>query len=53
MINISLAQDYHKRAKLRFKVLTQFLEEGDFADTVRISQEIVELIEKALLIRAT
>lgn len=51
MINLNLAQDYYKRANLRLKVLKQFLEEEDFADVIRVSQEIVELVEKALLIK--
>ncbi|MCX7726836.1 MAG: HEPN domain-containing protein [Chitinispirillaceae bacterium] len=46
-----LITDYLKRAKLRFKILPQFLSENDYADVIRISQEIVELIEKAIVIK--
>ncbi len=51
MTNKELADDYIKRAKLRFKILEEFLKEKDYADVIRISQEIVELIQKSILIR--
>ncbi|MCX7817479.1 MAG: HEPN domain-containing protein [Syntrophales bacterium] len=51
MTSKALAEDYIKRAKIRFKVLEIFLKEKDYPDIIRISQEIVELIEKAILIQ--
>jgi len=50
MVNLALAEDYIKRAKLRLKVLEEFFKEEDYADVIRISQEIVELAQKAMLI---
>jgi len=51
MISKELAQDYIKRAKLRFKVINEFLKEKDYADVIRICQEIVELAQKSILIK--
>ncbi|MEJ5283719.1 MAG: HEPN domain-containing protein [Brevinematales bacterium] len=50
MVNKALAKDYFKRAKIRFNVLQTYMKERDYADVIRESQEIVELIQKALLI---
>lgn len=46
-----LYKDYVKRARLRYKILPQLIEENDYADVIRISQEIVELVEKAVLLK--
>lgn len=45
-----LAEDYFKRAKIRRKIIFELLKEKDYADVVRESQEIVELVLKGLLI---
>jgi len=50
MVNKELAEDYIKRAKIRFRLLKEFLNEKDYADVIRVSQEIVELVQKAILI---
>ncbi len=49
MVNISLAKSYYGRAKIRAEILNEFMKRKDFADVVREAQEIVELIQKALL----
>ena len=49
MKNKSLAQDYFLRAKVRLKAVNLLLEHDAYADTVRESQEVVELALKALL----
>lgn len=46
----SLVKDYLYRAEKRLKILKIFEKEGDYADVVRESQEVVELLLKALLI---
>lgn len=51
MINRELFEDHIKRAKLRFRILSEYLNEKDYADVIRTSQEIVELIQKAILIK--
>ena len=51
MVNEELANSYLRRAKIRFDVLQEFLKRNDYADTVREAQEIVELVQKALLIK--
>jgi HEPN domain-containing protein len=51
MVNKELAEDYIKRAKLKFRIINEFLEEKDYADVIRTSQEIVELVQNAILIR--
>ncbi|GLI52397.1 hypothetical protein [Thermodesulfovibrio yellowstonii] len=43
------AEDYLKRAKLRFKILNEFFEKNDYADVMRISEEIVELSQRSIL----
>ncbi|APB33296.1 hypothetical protein GlitD10_0978 [Gloeomargarita lithophora Alchichica-D10] len=45
-----LAKDYYQRAKYRIQGLSFFYEIGDYADVVRMSQEIIELLIKACLI---
>ncbi len=45
-----LAEDYIKRAKIRRKTLDFYLNEKDYPDVVRESQEIVELLLKGVLI---
>ena len=49
MTNPDLARDYFTRAKKRAKALAVLFEEGAFADVVRESQEIAELVLKAVL----
>jgi HEPN domain-containing protein len=49
MHNKKLAIDYLTRAKSRLKALDLFLEEKNYADVVRESQEVVELTLKGLL----
>lgn len=51
MVNEELSISYMKRAKIRFSLINQFMNEEDYADVIRESQEIVELIQKALLIK--
>ena len=51
MVNEELASSYLRRAKIRFEILQEFLKRNDFADIIREAQEVVELLQKALLIR--
>lgn len=46
-----LVEDYLKRARIRLRFLEEFLKEKDYADVIRVSQEIVELAQKAILLR--
>ncbi|MCS7203263.1 MAG: HEPN domain-containing protein [Thermodesulfovibrio sp.] len=46
-----LSEDYLKRAKLRLKILNEFLKEKDYADVIGISQKIVKLIQKSILLK--
>ncbi len=46
-----LAADYIRRAKIRAKIIKEFFKERDYADVIRVSQEIVELVEKAILLK--
>ncbi len=52
MTNRSLAQSYLIKAQKRLKILTVLLEEEDYSDVVRESQEIVELALKGMLRQA-
>lgn len=45
----SLYQDYLKRARVRLEVLDIFFQRQSYADAIRESQEVVELLLKALL----
>jgi HEPN domain-containing protein len=45
-----LARDYYQRANYRIQALSFFYEVGDYADVVRMCQEIIELLIKACLI---
>lgn len=49
MKNLSLAEDYFKRAESRLKALDTLFEEESWADVVREAQELVELALKGLL----
>lgn len=49
MKNKSLGEDYYFRARVRLKAVNTLLENDAYADTVRQSQEVVELALKALL----
>lgn len=51
MVNIALARDYLKRARIRLEMLETLMKRKDYADVIRFSQEIVELCEKAILIK--
>ncbi|MGY4614434.1 HEPN domain-containing protein [Thermostichus sp. OS-CIW-38] len=42
-----LARDYYQRANYRIQALSFFYEVGDYADVVRMCQEIIELFIKA------
>ncbi|WP_369018035.1 HEPN domain-containing protein [Thermatribacter velox] len=46
-----LIEDYLKRAKIRLRLLEEFLKEKDYADVIRVSQEVVELAQKAILLK--
>lgn len=43
VVNPELARDYLKRAEIRLKLLKELFTEEDYADIIRLSQEIVEL----------
>jgi hypothetical protein len=49
MTNPKLARDYLLRSRKRLKAVALLLEEDAFADVVRESQEVVELLLKAVL----
>lgn len=51
MTNPDLARDYFTRATKRLKAIAVLMEEQAFADVVRESQEVVELLLKAMLRR--
>jgi len=46
-----LVEDYLKRARIRLRFLEEFLKEKDYADVIRVSQEVIELAQKAILLR--
>jgi HEPN domain-containing protein len=46
MTNPDLARDYFTRARKRLKAVALLLDEEAFADVVRESQEVVELLLK-------
>ena len=49
MTNLSLAQSYLRKAMARLKLLPILLDEQDYSDVIRESQEIVELALKGML----
>jgi len=49
MKNQDLVNDYLKRAKSRLKALDVLFDDSNWADVVRESQEVVELVLKAIL----
>lgn len=49
MTNPNLARDYLRRAEKRLKAVALLFDEEAFADVVRESQEVVELLLKAVL----
>jgi len=51
MTNLSLAENYIRKARNRLAVLSVLVEAGDFSDVVRESQEAVELALKGMLRR--
>ncbi|HRR96903.1 MAG TPA: HEPN domain-containing protein, partial [Candidatus Ratteibacteria bacterium] len=50
MVNKKLINSYLERAKIRRDLLKHLMLKKDYSDVIRESQEIVELIEKAILI---
>ena len=53
MTHEDLAISYLKKIEVRAKVLQIYLEEGDYSDVVRESQELVELAIKGILRKFT
>jgi HEPN domain-containing protein len=53
MTNWTLWQDYFHRAKIRRQILSVLMTHQAYADVVRESQELVELLLKGLLRRAS
>ena len=51
MVNEALAQNYFKRCKIRVEILEEFFRKKAFSDVIREAQEVVELLEKAILIK--
>ena len=49
MTNPNLARDYLRRAEKRLKAVALLMQEEAYADVVRESQEVVELVLKAVL----
>jgi HEPN domain-containing protein len=49
MTNLDLALSYITKARKRLKVLDVLLDEQDYSDVIRESQEIVELATKAMV----
>jgi len=49
MINVTLAQSYLIKARLRLGLLDYLLDAGGYSDVVREAQEIVELALKGML----
>ena len=49
MTNVRLARDYLERSRKRLKAVALLMQEEAFADVVRESQEVVELLLKALI----
>ncbi len=49
MKNLTLAESYLEKARVRLKVLQLLVSEGAFSDTVREAQECVELALKGIL----
>ncbi|HOK56140.1 MAG TPA: HEPN domain-containing protein [bacterium] len=50
MVNKRLIGSYLKRAKVRREILNQFMLKKSYSDVIRESQEIIELLEKAILL---
>ena len=50
MVNKALAESYLKRCRIRIEILEEFLKRKAYADVIREAQEIIELLEKAILI---
>ena len=51
MANERLSLSYLKRAQIRLLLLDQLLKEEDLPDVIREAQEIVELCQKAILLK--
>lgn len=49
MTNIDLAKSYMIKASKRLRILSVLLEEKAYSDIIREAQEIVELVQKAML----
>lgn len=50
MVNKALSKSYLNRARIRIHILKEYMKVNDYADAIRESQEIVELLQKAILI---
>ncbi len=50
MVNKKIAESYLKRCEIRKDLLKNYYEKKDFPDVIRESQEVIELLEKAILI---
>ncbi|MGB9677137.1 MAG: HEPN domain-containing protein [Candidatus Ratteibacteria bacterium] len=50
MVNKRLIESYLNRAKIRREILSQIMLKKSYSDVIRESQEIVELLEKAILL---
>ena len=52
MTNLTLAQSYLQKARVRLRVLDVLLAEGAYSDVIREAQELVELAAKGMLRQA-
>ncbi len=50
MVNHELARSYFRRSGLRLRILEEYMKHRAFAEVVREAQEVVELLQKAVLI---
>ncbi|MCX7917488.1 MAG: HEPN domain-containing protein [bacterium] len=50
MVNKRLINSYLNRAKVRREVLNQLMEKKDYSDVIREAQEVIELLEKSILL---
>jgi Uncharacterized conserved protein related to C-terminal domain of eukaryotic chaperone, SACSIN len=50
MVNKKIVESYIKRCEIRKSLLQNYLDLKDYADVIREAQEIIELLQKAILI---
>jgi HEPN domain-containing protein len=50
MVNKKIVESYIKRSEIRKSLLQNYLDLKDYADVIREAQEIIELLQKAILI---